>query len=165
MKKRLVVISLATSAAALADDGSDGAGTSATLARAARSFGSTIGSARSAVEDARRVLGSGDVATARERLASAQEALERAPAIADQLLSVNANVLVQPFEGDVESIVPGDRTFTDYYAPANEVGVVWNDPDLGIPWPMSEGDAVLSPKDRAHPRFRDIDPSRLPRYA
>jgi ABC-2 type transport system permease protein len=108
----------ATSAAALADDGSDGAGTSATLARAARSFGSAIGSAGSAVEDARQVLGSGDVATARQHLARAQEALERAPIVADQLLSVNANVLVQPFEGDVESVVPGDRTFTDYYAPA-----------------------------------------------
>jgi ABC-2 type transport system permease protein len=58
------------------------------------------------------------VATARQHLARAQEALERAPIVADQLLSVNANVLVQPFEGDVESVVPGDRTFTDYYAPA-----------------------------------------------
>jgi ABC-2 type transport system permease protein len=107
----------ATSAAALAEDGS-GSGTNATLARAARSFGATISSARSAVEDAREVLGSGDVATARAHLDRAREALERAPVVADQLLSVNAEVLVQPFEGEVESIVPGDRTFTDYYAPA-----------------------------------------------
>jgi ABC-2 type transport system permease protein len=107
----------ATSAAVLADDGSEG-GDDGTLARTARSFGSAIGSARSAVDDARQVLGSGDVATARERLARAQEALQRAPALADQLLSVNANVLVQPFEGELESIVRGDRTFTDYYAPA-----------------------------------------------
>jgi ABC-2 type transport system permease protein len=108
----------ATSAAALADDGSDGGGTDATLARTARSFGSVIGSARSAVEDARQVLGSGEVATAKEHLTRAQEALERAPALAEGLLSVDAQVLVQPFEGEVESIVQGERTFTDYYAPA-----------------------------------------------
>ena len=42
----------------------------------------------------------------------------QAPALAEQLLAVDAEVLVQPFASEVESIVPGERTFTDYYAPA-----------------------------------------------
>lgn len=52
---------------------------------------------------------------------------------------------------------------TEYYAPADEVGVSWNDPELGIPWPVVE--PVVSPKDRALPRLADVDRARLPRYA
>jgi dTDP-4-dehydrorhamnose 3,5-epimerase len=37
---------------------------------------------------------------------------------------------------------------TDYYAPAHERTLLWNDPALGIPWPMA-GEPVLSEKDRA----------------
>ncbi|MDQ3033991.1 MAG: dTDP-4-dehydrorhamnose 3,5-epimerase [Myxococcota bacterium] len=51
---------------------------------------------------------------------------------------------------------------TEYYAPENEVGVAWNDPDLGIEWPVLE--PVISGKDRAHPRLKDVDPAKLPRY-
>lgn len=51
---------------------------------------------------------------------------------------------------------------TQYYAPKDEVGVLWNDPDLGIPWPVVE--PVVSPKDRALPRLADVDRARLPRY-
>lgn len=51
---------------------------------------------------------------------------------------------------------------TQYYAPKEEVGVLWNDPDLGIPWPVVE--PVVSPKDRALPRLADVDRARLPRY-
>lgn len=36
---------------------------------------------------------------------------------------------------------------TDYYCPAGERTIVWNDPDLAIPWPVSEGAAILSDKD------------------
>lgn len=54
---------------------------------------------------------------------------------------------------------------TDYYAPESEVGVAWDDPDLGIPWPVAPSEALVSAKDRAHPRLRDVDPARLPRYA
>ena len=57
---------------------------------------------------------------------------------------------------------------TEYYAPKDEVGVLWNDPDLGIPWPTlspgSQVEAVVSAKDRAHPRLKDVDRARLPRY-
>ena len=60
----------------------------------------------------------GESDTAREHLARAEQLLQQAPGLAEQLLAVDAEVLVQPFAGEVESIVPGQRTFTDYYAPA-----------------------------------------------
>ena len=36
---------------------------------------------------------------------------------------------------------------TDYYAPEHERCVLWNDPDVGIDWPLS-GTPVVSEKDR-----------------
>ena len=36
---------------------------------------------------------------------------------------------------------------TDYYAPEHERCVLWNDPDVGIAWPLS-GTPVVSEKDR-----------------
>lgn len=41
------------------------------------------------------------------------------------------------------------------YDRAAERGVVWNDPDLALPWPVAEDAAVLSDKDRVLPRWRD----------
>jgi len=43
---------------------------------------------------------------------------------------------------------------TRAYNPRAEVGVIWNDPDIGIRWPMAE--PTLSAKDAALPRLRDI---------
>jgi len=37
---------------------------------------------------------------------------------------------------------------TDYYFPAGERTIVWNDPELAIPWPVSAEDAIVSDKDR-----------------
>jgi dTDP-4-dehydrorhamnose 3,5-epimerase len=51
---------------------------------------------------------------------------------------------------------------TDFYSAPSEVGVVWNDPDIGVAWPTEE--PQLSEKDRQHPRLRDIPPDKLPRY-
>lgn len=45
----------------------------------------------------------------------------------------------------------------DYYAPECERGLVWDDPTLGIAWPVAAADAVLSDKDRKLPRFADFD--------
>jgi dTDP-4-dehydrorhamnose 3,5-epimerase len=36
---------------------------------------------------------------------------------------------------------------TDYYCPAGERTIVWNDPDLAIPWPVAASNAILSDKD------------------
>jgi dTDP-4-dehydrorhamnose 3,5-epimerase len=45
---------------------------------------------------------------------------------------------------------------TAYYSPAHDAGVIWNDPDLGIKWPVDETAAVLSEKDQKLPRLRDL---------
>lgn len=42
-----------------------------------------------------------------------------------------------------------------YYSPAHDRGIRWNDPDIGIEWPVGEADAVLSDKDRNAPFLGD----------
>jgi len=44
---------------------------------------------------------------------------------------------------------------TDVYDRPSERGVVWNDPDLALPWPVQEAEAVLSEKDRVLPRWAE----------
>jgi dTDP-4-dehydrorhamnose 3,5-epimerase len=45
---------------------------------------------------------------------------------------------------------------TDFYDPASEAGILWNDPKIGIEWPIAEGETpVLSDKDMRHPEFSD----------
>lgn len=47
---------------------------------------------------------------------------------------------------------------TDYYAPKHERAIRWDDPDLGIDWPLPNGtSAHLSEKDLAAAAFRDAD--------
>jgi len=45
---------------------------------------------------------------------------------------------------------------TDYYAPAFERTIAWNDPQLGIAWPLS-GEPLLSAKDQAGVRLQDAE--------
>ncbi len=52
---------------------------------------------------------------------------------------------------------------TDLYAPGDEYGILWNDPDIGIEWPFP-GKALLSDKDRDYPPLREAPPEHLPRY-
>ncbi len=47
---------------------------------------------------------------------------------------------------------------TDYYAPAEDGGIHWLDADLAIKWPVARDAAVLSDKDEALPRLRDLPP-------
>ena len=42
------------------------------------------------------------------------------------------------------------------YAPECDRGLAWDDPDLGIAWPVSAATALLSPKDTRHPRLKDL---------
>ena len=46
-----------------------------------------------------------------------------------------------------------------YYSPEHDRGLLWNDPALGIAWPVSANEALVSDKDRTHPVL-----SELPRY-
>lgn len=46
---------------------------------------------------------------------------------------------------------------TDYYCPAGERTIVWNDPDLAIPWPVSTENAILSDKDAKGATLRDAE--------
>ena len=47
------------------------------------------------------------------------------------------------------------------YAAEYDAAVAWNDPEIGVEWPISDGQ--LSAKDMAAPRLADIDPDRLPK--
>jgi dTDP-4-dehydrorhamnose 3,5-epimerase len=49
---------------------------------------------------------------------------------------------------------------TDLYDPASEIGIRWDDPALGIPWPVI--DPILSVRDRRHPPLADVI-DRLPK--
>jgi dTDP-4-dehydrorhamnose 3,5-epimerase len=46
---------------------------------------------------------------------------------------------------------------TNYYSPAHDRGLLWNDPDLRIDWPVKAENAVLSDKDRKQPRLKDLE--------
>lgn len=44
---------------------------------------------------------------------------------------------------------------TEEYSPADDRGIIWNDPELSIAWPVKE--PLLSGKDKTHPLLRDAD--------
>lgn len=47
---------------------------------------------------------------------------------------------------------------TRYYAPDDEGGIAWDDPDIGIDWGIPPGfEVILSEKDKLHPKIRDLD--------
>lgn len=51
---------------------------------------------------------------------------------------------------------------TEYYAPSSEGSVLWNDPEIGMDWPIEQ--PTLSDKDRAAPPLREMPEDALPRY-
>lgn len=47
---------------------------------------------------------------------------------------------------------------SDFYAPEHERSIIWNDPDLGIEWPIPKGEApILSKKDSLGKLFMDAE--------
>ncbi len=46
---------------------------------------------------------------------------------------------------------------TDYYCAAGERTILWNDPELGIAWPVAADAAIVSGKDRVGSRFADAE--------
>lgn len=51
---------------------------------------------------------------------------------------------------------------TDYYTAECDSGIIWNDPDIGIEWPIA--DPVLSNKDAKNPRLSQVTEKNLPTY-
>jgi dTDP-4-dehydrorhamnose 3,5-epimerase len=45
---------------------------------------------------------------------------------------------------------------SNYYSPAHERGLLWNDPALAIAWPPAAAQPILSERDRSHPRLSDL---------
>ena len=45
---------------------------------------------------------------------------------------------------------------SDYYAPAYDSGICWNDPDIAIPWPFKDADIITSDKDRRLPVLKEF---------
>ena len=65
-------------------------------------------------------------------------------------------------------LVTGESALFSYkctakYNPEAEGFVLWNDPEIGIEWPV-EGTPTLSEKDRAARPLKEIPVERLPRY-
>ena len=51
---------------------------------------------------------------------------------------------------------------SDYYAPKEERGIIWNDPALAIDWPINVPDPGLSDKDRVYRVLADMPDDDLP---
>lgn len=46
------------------------------------------------------------------------------------------------------------------YDHSDEGGMIWNDPDIGIDWPIET--PIVSKRDSSYPKFYELDPERLP---
>jgi dTDP-4-dehydrorhamnose 3,5-epimerase len=45
---------------------------------------------------------------------------------------------------------------THIYSPTHERGLLWNDPELGIDWPVTAESATVGPRDAVQPRFHEF---------
>lgn len=49
---------------------------------------------------------------------------------------------------------------SDFYAPEDEGGIIWSDPDIGIRWPVEN--PIISEKDQQYPKLSDLSHEHLP---
>ncbi len=49
-----------------------------------------------------------------------------------------------------------------YYDPSDELGIIWDDPDMGIPWPNRS--PLLSDRDAKNVSFKALPPQSMPHY-
>ena len=84
--------------------------------------------------------------------------------VAEELSAQNRKQLLVPigFAHGFCTLEPDTEVLykvSDYYSPANDLGIAWDDPDLAIVWPVKKDKVVLSDKDARQPAF-----SSLPAY-
>ncbi len=54
---------------------------------------------------------------------------------------------------------------TDFYHPNDEGGLAWDDPDIGIEWPLNDIEEIkLSEKDKANPTLKEIELSSVTKF-
>ena len=81
--------------------------------------------------------------------------------IAEELSAANKRILWVP-EGFAHGFLTLSESAdvlykaTDFYAPAAERSILWNDPELAIPWPLA-GEPILSAKDREGVPLRNAE--------
>jgi dTDP-4-dehydrorhamnose 3,5-epimerase len=45
---------------------------------------------------------------------------------------------------------------SDFYSPAHDCGISWNDPDIAVPWPFKDAEIIVSDKDRGLPFLQEF---------
>ena len=47
---------------------------------------------------------------------------------------------------------------TDYYAPEAEAGLKWDDPEVGVEWPIAPGEVITNARDGKWPGLSELEP-------
>jgi len=81
--------------------------------------------------------------------------------VAVELSAENWRQLLAPigFAHGFCTLEPDTEVFykvTNFYSPAHDCGVAFDDPDIGIAWPIAADKAIANERDRNWPRLRDL---------
>lgn len=84
--------------------------------------------------------------------------------VAAELSAENGEQLWVPpgFAHGFATLLPGTiihYKVTAPYSAAHDRGLLWNDPEIGIEWPLFEHGVAMSDKDKAQPKLADLPPS------
>lgn len=45
---------------------------------------------------------------------------------------------------------------SQYHKPEYDSGILWNDPDIGIEWPLQQNSLIISDRDKSHPQLKNL---------